>query len=91
MKKLLLTLAALPLATHAVEASAQPGYYSNVNAGGAVGVDNRIANLEARFNAGIQAGVFNRTEQRNIRNRLNELRSMQASYRPRCATPSMTP
>ena len=80
MKKLLLTLAAIPLATHAIEASAQTGYYSNVNAGGVVGVDNRIANLEARFEAGLRAGVFNSTEQASIRTRLNALRSLRATY-----------
>ena len=80
MKKLLLTLAALPLATYAVEASAQTGYYSNVNAGGNVGMSNRIASLEARFNAGLNAGVFTNTERSRISRQLAELRSLERSY-----------
>lgn len=80
MKKLLLTLAAIPFAAHAIEASAQTGYYSNVNSGGTVGVSNRIANLEARFNAGINAGVFTMAERSRISQRLAELRSLERSY-----------
>lgn len=76
MKKILLTLAALPAATMAVEASAQ----TYVNTGASVGVQNRIANLEARFNAGAQAGVFSRNEIAVLSDRLMRLRTMEQQY-----------
>ena len=76
MKKLLLTLAALPAATMAVEASAQ----TNMNAGGAVGIQNRIANLEARLNAGAQARVFTNTEYANLSNQIRQLRTLERQY-----------
>lgn len=84
MKKLLLTLAAIPAATFAVEAHAQgygqPYGQTNVNAGGTVAIGNRIANLEARFNAGVQAGVIDRTEAARIQRQLASLRQMEQRY-----------
>lgn len=76
MKKLLLTLAAIPAATMAVEASAQ----TNMNAGGAVGIQNRIANLEARLNAGAQARVFTQQEYANLSSQLQNLRNLERQY-----------
>jgi hypothetical protein len=76
MKKILLAFAAIPAATMAVEASAQ----TNMNANGAVGVQNRILNLEARLNAGVQAGVIDAREHSILRSRLNELRAMERQY-----------
>lgn len=76
MKKLLLTLAAIPAATMAVEASAQ----TNMNAGGAIGIQNRIANLEARLNAGAQARVFTNSEYANLTTQLERLRSLERQY-----------
>lgn len=76
MKKLLLTLAALPLAAYAGGASAQ----TNSNAGGTVGIQNRIANLEGRFNAGLSAGVFTNAERNAISRQLGELRRLERSY-----------
>ena len=76
MKKVLLSLLALPAATVALEASAQQGY----GAGGGVGIENRIAGLEARLNAGIQAGAIDRREERNLRRQLSELRQLEMSY-----------
>ena len=76
MKKLLLTLAALPAATMAVEASAQ----TNMNANGAVGIQNRIANLEARLNAGVQARVFTQQELSNLGNQMQTLRNLERQY-----------
>lgn len=76
MKKFLLTLAALPMASFAGEASAQ----SMSNAGGAVGVQNRIANLEARFDDGLSAGVFTNAERSAISRQLTDLRRLERSY-----------
>jgi hypothetical protein len=76
MKKLLLSLLALPAATFALEASAQSGYGAQAN----VGMNNRIANLEARVDAGIQVGVIDRNEARTLRRQLNELRRLEMSY-----------
>jgi hypothetical protein len=78
MKKLFLILAAVPMAALAGEASAQT--YANANAGGGVGVQNRIANLEARFNAGLSAGVFTNSERSTIGRQLTDLRNLERSY-----------
>ncbi|HZG45754.1 MAG TPA: hypothetical protein VEZ41_05740 [Allosphingosinicella sp.] len=76
MKKLLLTLAALPAATMAVEASAQTNMYSD----GAMGIQTRIANLEARLNAGAQARVFTQQEYANLSSQLRNLRNLERQY-----------
>jgi hypothetical protein len=76
MKKLLLTFAALPMAVFAGQASAQV----NANTNGAVTVQNRIANLESRFNAGLQAGAFTDSQRATIHRQLVELRAMERSY-----------
>ena len=75
MKKFLLTLAALPIAAFAGEASGQ-----NVANAGAAGVQNQIANLEARFNAGLNAGVFTSGERDQIDRQLAALRSLERNY-----------
>ena len=55
MNKLLLSMAAVGALAVAAPAAAQSGYYgSNVRAGGAVGISNQIAQLEARLQAGIR-------------------------------------
>jgi hypothetical protein len=61
----------------AAPASAQ---YVNANAGGAVGIANRIAQLDARLNAGIQAGVIDRGEAMDLRAQLRDLRRVQSLY-----------
>jgi hypothetical protein len=76
MKKFLLALAALPAATMAVEASAQ----TYMNTGGSAGIQNRIANLEMRLNAGAQAGVFTNNEYAVLNNRLMQLRNLERQY-----------
>jgi hypothetical protein len=76
MKKLLLTLAALPAATMAVEASAQ----TNMHSDGAMGIQTRIANLEARLNAGAQARVFTQQEYANLSSQLRNLRNLERQY-----------
>jgi hypothetical protein len=76
MKKLLLTLAAIPAATMAVEASAQT--YVNTNA--TAGVQNRIMNLEARYQAAVNARVLTDNERIVIGRQLAELRNLQQQY-----------
>src|SRR3712207_5893058 len=76
MKKLLLSLAVLPLAAYAGPAAAQ----WNANSNNSVTVQNRIANLESRFNAGLQAGAFTNSERSAIHRQLVELRAMERSY-----------
>jgi len=76
MKKFLLALAVIPAATMAVEASAQ----TNMNANGAVGIQNRIANLEARLQAGAQARVFTSNQYAMLSNQLVQLRNLERQY-----------
>jgi hypothetical protein len=84
MNKILLSMAALGAIAVAAPAAAQYGYnndgYNNVNAGGAVGISNRIAQLDARLQAGINAGVIDRVEARNLRMELRDLRRLERQY-----------
>lgn len=74
MKKIMMTLAALPLATIAVEASAQ----NNVNAG--ANIQNRIANIETQLYAGVQQGAFDQREARSLRQQVVSLRRLERQY-----------
>lgn len=76
MKKILLTLAALPAATMAVEASAQ----TYVSPAAEARLETRIMNLEARLNAGVQAGVINSRERSVLAHNINQLRSLERQY-----------
>jgi hypothetical protein len=76
MNKFLLAAVAIPAMALASDASAQ----TNFNAGGGASVQNRIVNLEARIDAGIQAGVIDRTEARNLRRQTRDLRQLEMSY-----------
>ncbi len=84
MKQLLLSAAAVAAIGVAAPAAAQVGYqnngYANVNAGGAAGIQNRIAQLDQRFQAGIQAGVITRAEAQSIRPQLRQLRQLERQY-----------
>lgn len=80
MKKLLLTITAVSALAAAAPASAQYSSQSNVNAGGSVGVDNRIARLEARIQAGIQSGAIDRMEARSLRQQLRDIRRLDRQY-----------
>jgi hypothetical protein len=80
MNKLLLSMAAVGAIAAAAPAAAQYGYGSNVNAGGTVGVSNRIAQLDARLQAGIQAGVIDRTEARGLRMQMRQLQRLEQQY-----------
>jgi hypothetical protein len=81
MKKLLLSMAAVGAIAAAAPAAAQSGYYNNdVRAGGAVGITNQIAQLDARLQAGINAGLIDRTEARELRMDLRDLRRLERQY-----------
>ena len=79
MKKLLLSMAAMGALAAAAPAVAQTGYYgTNVNSG--VGISNQIAQLEARLQAGISAGLIDRREARELRMDLRDLRTLERRY-----------
>lgn len=56
---------------------ANQGY---ANAGGGVGIANRIAQLDARLQAGIQSGAISRQEARDLRLQLRDLRQLERQY-----------
>ena len=76
MKKVLLSMAAVGALAVAAPALAQTNY----NSGGAVAIDTRIAQLESRLQAGIQARVIDRTEAQDLRMQLRELRRLDRQY-----------
>ena len=76
MKKLLLAMSAIPALALAVPAVSQ----INVNAGGAVGIQNRIAQLHTRIDAGIRAGMISRAEARALRAEARQLTRLEAQY-----------
>ena len=79
MKKLLLSMAAMGALAAAAPAVAQTGYYgTNVNSG--VGISNQIAQLDARLQAGVSAGLIDRTEARELRMDLRDLRRLERQY-----------
>lgn len=80
MNKVLLSMAALGAIAAAAPAAAQYGYGNNVNAGGAVGISNRIAQLNARLQAGIDAGVIDRAEGRELRMELRQISRLERQY-----------
>lgn len=56
-------------------------YYRNgANVDTAVGIRNRIAELDSRFQAGIQQGLIDRTEARNLRWQIRDLRRLERQY-----------
>lgn len=79
MKKVLLSMAAVGAIAVAAPSMAQYGT-ANVNAGGGMGIENRIARLDARINAGVQAGTIDRTEARTLRLQLRDIRQRERQY-----------
>ena len=79
MKKILLAVTALSAIGVAAPAAAQYGY-QNSNAGGSVGVENRIEQLQARFQAGVQSGLISRSEAQSLRPQLRQLRQLERQY-----------
>jgi hypothetical protein len=80
MNKLLFSMAALGAIAVAAPAAAQYGYSSDVRAGGAIGISNQISQLEARLQAGINAGLIDRVEARELRMDLRNLRRLERQY-----------
>ncbi|HEX9947626.1 MAG TPA: hypothetical protein VGA98_08805 [Allosphingosinicella sp.] len=78
MNKILLSIAAIGTLAAAAPAASQA--WTNSNAGGGVGIANRIAQLDARLQAGIQAGEINRAEARSLRMQLRDLRQLERQY-----------
>jgi hypothetical protein len=74
MKKLLLTIAALPVAAIASQASAQTyaSGYANTNA--SIQLNNRIANLETRLSQGYQMRALDRREHAELQRDLVDIR-----------------
>ena len=82
MKKLLITAAVSALA-FAAPAAAQStnGYgWGNANARAGAGLDNRIARLEARIDAGVRSGAISRSEERSLRQELRTLSRLENRY-----------
>ncbi len=79
MKKILLTMTAIAGLSVAAPGSAQYANH-NVNAGGSVGIGQRIAQLDARLQAGIRAGVIDRSEARSLRLQMRQLTRLEQQY-----------
>jgi hypothetical protein len=80
MKKVLFAMTAVCALAAAAPAAAQYGSQTNVNAGGTVGIGNRIAQLETRLQAGIQSGAVDRREAASLRLQLRHLRRLELQY-----------
>lgn len=78
MKKILITLAAIPIATMAVEANAQTYVTSSANANATV--QNQIVQLQAQLDAGVRAGTIDATERRRLRQEIRALTRLRAQY-----------
>jgi hypothetical protein len=76
MKKLLLTMTAIPAFALAVPATAQV----NVNANGAAGIQNRIVQMQTRIDAGIRAGTITQSEAQALRVELRQLSRLERRY-----------
>lgn len=80
MKKIFLTLAAVPAFAIAMPAAAQPGYQQGYDVQGNAGFRNRIMQLEARLAAGVQSGEIDRFEARNLRLRFRDFSRLEQQY-----------
>jgi hypothetical protein len=78
MKRVILSMTAIGALAIAMPAAAQIS--GQANAGGGMGISNRIAQLDARLSAGVQAGEINRTEAQRLRPQLRELRRLERQY-----------
>jgi hypothetical protein len=80
MKTFLIALSASAALAAAAPAAAQIGVNSNVNANAGVNLQNRIAQLDTRLQAGIQSGAITQTEARSLRQQVRELRRLERQY-----------
>lgn len=55
-------------------------YRNGANVDAAVGIRNRIAELDTRYQAGVQQGLIDRTEARNLRQQIRDLRRLELQY-----------
>jgi hypothetical protein len=78
MNKLLFSMAAVGAIAVAAPAASQT--WSNANAGGGMGISNRIAQLDARLSAGIQTGEISRSEARTLRMQVRQLQRLERQY-----------
>ena len=78
MKKLFLALTAASALAAAAPAAAQ--YGSSYQGRGDVSMSARIAQLDARLQAGIRAGAINRSEARVLRQQIYDLRRLERQY-----------
>ena len=80
MQKLLIALTAASAAIVAAPAAAQYGTQTSVNAQAGMNIQNRIAQLETRLQAGIQSGAISRSEAVNLRTQLRALTRLERQY-----------
>jgi hypothetical protein len=90
MKMFLTAMTAVPALMVAAPAAAQyqrpyndgynQAYNQGDNANGAVGMDNRLARIEARIDAGVQSGAIDRREAWRLRRQLTDIQRLDAQY-----------
>jgi hypothetical protein len=85
MNKILLSMAALGAIAAAAPAAAQSNWNNgnngnNWNADSGVGISSRIAQLDARVQAGVRSGEINRSEARDLRAQLRDLTRLEGRY-----------
>jgi hypothetical protein len=82
MKKLLLTMTAVSALAVAAPAAAQSAWQNNnyASASANTAIGNRIAQLDQRFQAGVQSGAITRAEAQSLRPQLRELRRLERQY-----------
>jgi hypothetical protein len=82
MNKILLSMAAVGAIAVAAPAASQSWNDNNwnANAGTGMGISNQIARLDARISAGIASGEISRTEARELRMELRQLRQLERQY-----------
>jgi hypothetical protein len=76
MNRLVILALAGSAATLTVPAAAQNWNYGS----GSASINSRIAQLDARLQAGIQSGEINRQEARTLRQQMRDLRRLQSRY-----------
>ena len=80
MNRILAALTAASAIALAAPAAAQYDYQANANAGGRVGIENRIARLDARIDAGVESGAITRREARSLRQELRAIVRLERQY-----------
>jgi hypothetical protein len=81
MKKFMLLIAGLGVATAAVPASAAPAFTAAYAQGGWQNINARQDRIEQRINQGIRSGALSRREATQVRNEYRGLVRLEARYR----------